>query len=178
MITETSNKHELLTEIDEAVTQLLCLMSSLTENNINAVPFIDSWTAGQLFRHVTKSTNAMAKAMHMESKPAERASGEKIPELKKAFLDYSNKMKSPDIIVPEEGPYDKQATIGGLNTSFEQLKESTNNANLTDLVDNLPLGAITKLEILHFVLYHTQRHLHQMKKICDALKKNKYRPMH
>ena len=43
-------------------------------------------------------------------------------------------------------------------------------ANLTDMVDNLPLGAITKLEILHFVLYHTQRHLHQMKKICDALK--------
>jgi DinB superfamily len=169
MITETSGKTELLTAIDEPVSELQGLMSSLDENKINTIPYKDSWTAGQLFRHVTKSTNAMAKAMGMESKPAERDPGEKIPMLKKTFLDFSTKMKSPDFIVPEDGPYEKQAAIEGLNKSFGQLRESTNNANLNDMTEGLPLGAITKLEVLHFVLYHTQRHLHQMKKICDAL---------
>ena len=170
MITETSDKKLLLTEIDEPVSQLLVLMSSLDETKINTVPYKDSWTAGQLFRHVTKSTNAMAKAMRMESRPAERDAGEKIPDLKKAFLDFSTKLKSPDFIIPEEGPYEKQAATEELNKSFAELRESTNKASLTDMADNLPLGAITKLEVLHFVWYHTQRHLHQMKKIVAALK--------
>jgi DinB superfamily len=169
MITATLNKTALLKAIDEAVSQLLGLMSPLDENKINIIPFKDSWTAGQLFRHVTKSTNAMAKAMRRESKPAERDPAEKIPQLKKTFLDFSTKLESPDFIVPEEGPYEKQASIEELSKSFEQLKENSKNANLTDMTDNLPLGAITKLEILHFVVYHTQRHIHQMKNICDAL---------
>jgi hypothetical protein len=170
MATGTTDKSELFIAIDVAVSELSGLVSSLDENKINVVPYKDSWTAGQLIRHVTKSTNGMTKAMSKESKPATRNPGEKIPELKKAFLDLSNKMKSPDFIVPEEGPYEKQAAIGELNKSFEQFKESTNKVNLNDIVKGLPLGEITKLEILHFVLYHTQRHLHQMKKICDAVK--------
>jgi hypothetical protein len=169
-ITEATDKEELLAAIDKEVSQLVNLMSFLNEAKINIVPYENSWTADQLFRHVAKSTNAMAKAMRMQSRPAERDAGEKIPMLKKTFLDFSSKLKSPDFIVPEEGPYEKQAAIEELNKSFEQLKENTSNANLADMADNLPLGAITKLEMLHFVLYHTQRHLHQMKKITDALK--------
>jgi len=174
MITETSNKNELLTAIGEEVSQLQIQFSSLDDNRINSVPYEDSWTAGQLLCHVTKSTSGMAKAMNMDSKPAERDPGERISSLKKVFLDFSNKMKSPDFIVPEEGPYEKQATIEELNRSFRLLKKNANNANLTDIVEGLPLGTITKLEILHFVLYHTQRHLHQLKKICGALKKEHF----
>jgi len=170
MITETSGKKELLTAIDESVSELVSLMSSLDESKINSVPYKDSWTAAQLLRHVTKSTSGMAKAMRSESKPAVRDPGEKILHLKKAFLDFSTKMKSPDFIVPEEGPYEKQAVINEINKSFQEFKESTNKASLNDIVEGLPLGEITKLEILYFVLYHTQRHLHQMKKIYGALK--------
>jgi DinB superfamily len=172
MITETSGKNELLTAIDETISQLQGLMSSLDEKKINTVPFKDSWTAGQLFRHVTKSITGMAKAMSAKAKPANRGAGEKIPELKKAFLDFSTKMKSPEFVVPEDGPYEKQGTIAELNKSFGLLKENTINATLTDLVEGLPLGAVTKLEILHFILYHTQRHLHQMKNIVEVLRNN------
>jgi hypothetical protein len=128
-------------------------MSSLDENKINTLPYKDSWTAGQLFRHVTKSTDAMSKVMRMDSKRAERDPAEKIPELRKAFLVFSHELKSPDFIVPEEGLYEKQAANEELTKSFEQLKENTNNANLFDITENLPPGAITKLEMLHFVLH-------------------------
>jgi hypothetical protein len=167
---ETVDKNKLLTAIREPLSKLLDLMSSLNENKVNIVPYKDSWTAAMLFRHVTKSINSMADAMGREAKPAARDADEKIPELKKTFLDFSIKMKSPDFIVPEDGPYEKQPITEELSNSFEILKERTINANLTDIVDGLPIGQITKLEILHFVLYHTQRHVHQMKKICDALK--------
>ena len=112
----------------------------------------------------------MAKAMLMDAKPAERDPGERIEELKKVFLDFSKKLNSPDFIVPEEGTYERQPTIEKLNESFNQFKLNANSANLNDLVEGLPLGPITKLEIIHFVLFHTQRHLHQMKKIYETLK--------
>jgi hypothetical protein len=172
MVTETSDKKELLRAIEETVSQLLVLFSSLDENKINSVPYRDSWTAAQLLRHVTMSTNGMAKAMSQKSKPAERDPGEKIPQLKNAFLDFENKMKSPDFIVPENGPYQKTASTEEVNKSFDHLKENVQHANVADMVEGLPLGSITKLEILHFVLYHTQRHLHQLKKISKALKEN------
>ncbi|MBC7875113.1 MAG: DinB family protein [Ferruginibacter sp.] len=164
------NKTGVFTEIGEAISELVNLVSSMDENSVNAVPYKDSWTAGQLSRHITKSINGMAKAMLMESKPPGRDPGEKIPGLKKAFLDFTSKMKSPDFIIPEDGPYEKQAVIEELNSSFEHLKTNTNAANLEDLAEGLPMGPVTKWEMLHFVLYHTQRHLHQMKKINDALK--------
>ena len=170
MATETLDQNELSAAIDEVVLQMLKLMSSLDENEINIVPYKNSWTAGQLFRHVTKSTNGIAKAMRKDAIPAERDADERVPELKKTFLDFSIKMKSPDFIVPEAGIYEKQAAIENLKKSFENLIKNLINQNLNDLVTNLPIGEITKLEMLHFVLYHTQRHLHQMEKICEALK--------
>lgn len=100
----------------------------------------------------------MAEAMKAKSKPAEREAGEMITELRKSFLDFSTKMKSPEFIVSEEGPYVKQDISGELNKSFEQFKENAANANVNEIVKGLPLGAITKLEILHFALYHTEWH--------------------
>ena len=170
MATEKFNTNELLSATADAVAQLTNLMSAVDNGKVNTIPFEGSWTAPQLLRHVTKSINGMTKAMHMEGKPAERNPGERIEELKKIFLDFSKKLRQPDFIVPEERVYEKQPSIEELDRSFNQFKESASGANLNDMVEGLPLGPITKLEITHFVLYHTQRHVHQMKNICEALK--------
>jgi hypothetical protein len=65
-------------------------------------------------------------------------------------------MKSPEFIVPENETYNKQSSIDELNQSFEKLKGNANKANLNDLVEDLPFGP-------------TERHLHQLRKICEAL---------
>lgn len=169
MAIETLDKREIFTATGDAISQLNDLMLSVDENKINSIPYEGSWTAPQLLTHVTKSINGMAKAMLMDAKPADRDPGGRVEELKKIFLDFSTKMKSPEFIVPEEGTYERQPTIDKLNESFNRYLENANSASLNDLIEGLPLGPITKLEMIHFVLYHTQRHLHQMKKICDAL---------
>ena len=170
MTTETSTISELLSATADAIGQLTDLMSAVDEEKVNTVPYEGSWTAPQLLRHVTKSINGMTKAMQTDAKAAERDPAERIGQLKSIFLDSSKKLTQPEFIVPEERIYEKQSAIEGLNKSFNRFKESTDTANLNELVEGLPLGPITKLEIIHFVLYHTQRHLHQMKKICDALR--------
>jgi len=170
MATETLDRTQVLRATAEAISELTDLMATVDEDKVNTIPYEASWTAPQLLRHVTKSVNGMTKTLHKDAKPAERNPGERIEELKKIFLDFSRKLKQPEFIVPEEMIYEKQASIEELNKSFNRFKESAETANLNELVEGLPLGPITKLEIIHFVWYHTQRHLHQMKKICEALK--------
>ena len=172
MLREMSDKKELLSTIDETVTELQHLVLAIDENKINTVPYKDSWTAGELLRHVTKSTDAIARAMKQSGKQAQRNAGEKIPGLKKAFLDFSHKMNSPEFIVPEKANYEKETGIKELKQAFKELSENTIGANLNEIVDGFPLGEVTKPEMLHFVLYHTQRHLHQMEKITEALNFN------
>jgi len=169
MITATSGKHELFTALDEAVLQMQDLIAALDGDKINSIPYKDSWTAGQLVQHVKKSISGMAKAMAMETKPAGRDVAERIPELQKIFLDFSSKMQSPEFIIPEPGPYQKQSSIDELKNSLQQFKAAAGNTDLDGLAEGLPFGPITKLEMLHFVLYHTQRHLNQLKKISGAL---------
>ncbi|MEP6849047.1 MAG: DinB family protein [Acidobacteriota bacterium] len=168
-ITESATKDELLTAIDGPVSELLLLMSSVDEGKVNTVPFAGSWTAAQLIRHVAKSIDAFATGIGSEAEPATRDPREKIVELRETFLDLSTTMTSPDFIVPEDGPYEKRHVIMELSRAFAKLKDNTSGADITELVNDLPVGPITKLEMLHFVLYHSQRHVHQMRKICGAL---------
>jgi len=44
------------------------------------------------------------------------------------------------------------------------------NVGWNEVITGLPLGDVTKLEITHFMLYHLQRHLMQMRRITGVLK--------
>ena len=165
MITESLPARELFIKLHEPVSELLNLLSSNTETGINTVPFKNSWTAAQVADHITKSTSSIAKAMNMESAPTERDPGERIQELKKMFLDFTVKFKSPEFILPSQDVYEKELLIGKLSSSFDQLKERADTVNLSGMITHPAFGDITKLELLYFVLYHTKRHLRQVKNI-------------
>jgi len=169
MITEKSTPQELIQEIDSTISQFLDMISMLDNNKINEVPFEDSWTAAQLFNHILKSTSGIVQAMKMDGKSVERNSEEKVAELKNIFLDFSSKFQSPKEIVPDNGPFEREKIIDDLTICFKDLKFYSSNTNLNEGIDGGPLGSITKYELLHFVLYHSQRHLRQMKRIYEAV---------
>lgn len=163
------NKTELFNLIGATITQLTQQVASLEDKDLNKIPFEGSWNAGQLLRHVTKSIDGMANLMLVPAAPVERNPEQKIAELRKVFLNYENKMQAPEFIVPEDEAYNRQQSIDELNQSFKRLSINAEHTNLNDLIEDLPFGATTKLEILHFVLFHTQRHQHQLQKICAVL---------
>ena len=167
---ESLDTNKILSETSDTVSAISDLMAAVDEEMVNTVPFDGSWTAPQLLRHVSKSLQGMAKAMKMEAKQATRNPGERIEGLKNVFLNFSKKLTQPDFLIPENQVYKKQPAIDELNKSFSEFKANASHANLNEQVEGLPLGPITKLEIIHFVLFHTQRHLYQMENICAALK--------
>ena len=168
-ITEESGQQDILTAIDVIAMQMAGLILPLDNKQLNALPYPKSWTAGQLLQHITKSVTAIATALHKDASPAERDPKLRIIELKQVFLDITHTMESPDFIVPEKKNFEKQSIIKELNRSLSKLKESVETTDIYSLVTSLPVGPVTKIELLHFVLYHMQRHLIQMKKITLAL---------
>mgnify|MGYP000923803890 CR=1 FL=1 len=169
MATETTSKDELLSEINKAVSEMYDLTCAMDKDSINTVPFENSWTAGQLLRHVSKSISGMATVMEIPAREAERNAAQRVPELRDLFLDFSIMLKSPESIEPEEGHYSVKNSVEQLTAAYMHLKESATKTDIHELVEGLLLGPITKLELLHFVLYHTQRHLHQLKNIVSTL---------
>ena len=168
MITEELNT-ELFSSLDNVLSELLTIIESLSESTLNTVPFRDSWTPAQLAAHVTKSNSSIVQALKMDAQPAKRDPGERVLELKKTFLDFTTKFQSPDFILPTQTVYEKEFLVGKMKRSIEQLRKTGNEANLSDIISLPIFGEITKLELLYFVLYHTKRHLHQLKNIVRII---------
>ena len=88
--------------LDDTTSQLLALISSLDQIELNTIPFKNSWTAAQLAWHVTKSNKGMAQALEMDGVPANRNPAQGAGQLKKTFLDFTVKFNSPEFILPAE----------------------------------------------------------------------------
>jgi len=120
--------------------------------------------AGQVAEHITKSNASIVLSLNAEGKKTERKPDERIEELKKTFLDFNTKMQSTDFILPTQNTYQKATITADPKKSIEQVKDTGNKVNLSEIIDHPAFKQITKPELLYFVLYHTQKHIHQLKK--------------
>ena len=162
-------KKDIVEQLEETTNELLQLVSSFGEEEINSLPFKDSWTAAQVADHITKSNASMIRSLSEEGKISSRSIDEGVPKLKEIFLDFTSKLQSPKFILPTRDTYSKEIVVADLKNSIEQIKKLSNTTNLSEIVNHRVFGEITKFEILHFVLYHTQRHIYQLEKIFQAI---------
>ena len=169
MIAHTLNNEKLFIALDKEFSEVINLISSANEEEINIIPFENSWTAGQLVSHITKSNKAIAQALDMEGKPCDRDPASGVEEIKKIFLDFTAKFKSPEFIVPGDGPFKKDILINDYRNSCGQIKERRDKVDLTEIISLPAFGEVTKFEILYFVVFHTQRHIRQLKNILKIV---------
>ena len=169
MMTENTNTEELFASLDRTTSELLELISSFTETQINELPFAGSWTAAQLAEHVTLSNIGIIKSLKKEGRSPDRSADAGVEGLKKTFLDFETKLQSPEFILPTRDIYQKKLVIDSLGTSIAELKKLSRHVNLFEIITHPIFGNITKLELIHFVVYHTQRHAHQLKNILAAI---------
>jgi hypothetical protein len=85
------NTKEVLTEIDETITEFCQHISSFTQEQTNVVPFEGSWTAGQLAKHVIMSASGFLEIMNGPVKETERKPDEMAATIKRDFLDFNTK---------------------------------------------------------------------------------------
>ena len=148
------------------------LISSLTEEQINTVPFDGSWTAGQLARHVFKSYAGFLQAINGPIKPTDRNPIELNEKSKSLFLNFITKMKASPFITPEEIQYKKEELLNSLKGIHNKLFDSAQklDMSMTCTLFEIPtFGYLTRTEAVYFVMYHTQRHNQQLKNIIEKL---------
>lgn len=162
---------ELYCEFDKASGEMLQLLSALNQAQLNAVPFEGSWTAAQVGEHLRKSYEVKNLLYH-PVQPTHRAPDQWVEQIRTDFLNFSVKMQSPEFVVPEAIIYDKDALIGALKNSREQILQATEtlDLSLTCPAFAFPVyGALTRLETIHFLICHTLRHNRQLKGISERL---------
>jgi hypothetical protein len=74
-------------------------------------------------------------------------------------------LKSPAFIVPTRNVYSRETVIAELKKSIDELKEAGQKEDLYEVISHAIFGDVTRLETLYFVVYHTQRHIHQLSNI-------------
>src|SRR5918993_1186699 len=164
---------QLVTEIDKTLEKAVNSFDELDASEINKVPFENSWTAGQLMNHVLMSNKGFADIMRGPVEETDRDPSLNVETIRSIFLDFNTKMKSPDFILPPEKDYHKEALKSEFMAVKTQLIKTASSEDLskTCTAFKLPqLGFLTRMEAIHFVLYHTQRHTHQLENIKQAIK--------
>lgn len=163
---------ELLTEADAALTTLQQLLFSFDEEQINTVPFEGSWTAGQIGEHMIMANSGFVQVLNGPVKETERAPDALVETIKDQFLNFGVKMQSPAFVVPADAIYRKAYLL----QSIEEIRDGICNAIETkDLTKTYTafevpvMGYLTGVEAVNFVIYHTQRHIHQLKNVRKAL---------
>jgi hypothetical protein len=165
---------ELLAQIDSTEAALLNEYGSLTQEEMNTVPFAGSWTPGQLSEHLEKSYGV--ETLYAETANTSRDPALKVEEIKAIFLDFSTKMQSPDFIYPRGDHYNKEEVCRVLKTRWTDIRKAATTLDLskTCLAFEFPgSGPLTRFEWLNFFVIHTQRHLHQLTNMEKALRGGK-----
>lgn len=159
--------------LEETLSEFIQQVASFSTEDFNKIPFTDSWTPGQVAEHIHLSIDGMEKTLTGPVKETERKPDEMVANLKEIFLNFSVKMKSPDFVVPKTKDYNKEAMLSSLEKVKSELIKVSEQEDLTKtcLGFEFPkMGYLTRIEIISFVLFHTQRHTHQLQKIYTVLK--------
>jgi len=164
--------NQLLEAFTDTTNDLLHLLTPLSEDKLNRVPYEGSWTAAQLGDHLYKSYG-IAKVLDGKSEATTRPVEEKVEAIKGVFLNFDIRLQSPDFIVPGNGPFDKTILLTGLTKRIDFIKDyikNTNDLSATCLEFELPrMGTLTRIEWIEFMTMHTIRHVRQLKRIVGAL---------
>lgn len=167
------DKEKIFKEMEETMTVLSALVSSFSQEEINSIPFEGSWTAAQVTRHLNLSNSGFLEVLHGPDKETNRPVDQKVGRVKADFLDFSTKMQSPEVILPKALIYDKVVLLNALEDIKARFAAVINTLDLskTCMAFELPgYGYFTRWEAIYFVIYHSQRHSHQLRTISKKLK--------
>ncbi len=172
---EYLNKKTLLTELENAFSDIVKWLNEQPEEQFNQIIIPDKWTmAGHLY-HLIKSTRAVNKGLEMSKSTILAMFGKNNREERsyQATLDRYNDalakgLKAPSIFAAATGRvFDKTELIQRFTGELEQLNshlEKWDEKSLSDyLLPHPEIGKLTIREMMYFTTFHTIHHLQTLK---------------
>lgn len=166
------NTVEVLAALNETLEDFTETLAAFDNAEYNNVPFDGSWTPGQVAQHVIMSVSGFTQLITGPDAETVRLPDLHVANLKAAFLNFDIKMQSPDFVIPAAADYNKQEQLNELERLQQRLNEIIPAADMSRTCTGMEmptLGYITRTEIVHFLVYHTTRHVHQLQKILSCI---------
>ncbi|RCH55200.1 hypothetical protein DJ568_08415 [Mucilaginibacter hurinus] len=162
----------LIAVFDSTMDDLINLLSTFSDNEVNIIPYEGSWTPGQMAAHVHKVTTGFIDMLNGPVKDTHRQTDEYAAQIKEDFLNYSIHMESPEFVLPDIKDYDRGGLITSLINAREDLSALVKSVDLSKTCTSFKPGPeyLTRYEALTFVTYHNQRHIWQLNRMAAALK--------
>lgn len=165
---------EIINEFQRITEELIGDLSSLTEQQLNKIPYSQSWTAGQLGDHLLKSYNSWTIFTGTTS-IANRPIDEFCEPLSELFLNFDIKLMAEpsDFNYPTSDFINSETLLSKIRTTVDNIVNfsTQNELGVLCLDFEFPnFGHLTRLEWLHFHKIHTQRHIKQLRKIINHIK--------
>ena len=172
MNTEQEDTKQLLQLLSDTARDFAQHVASFSDDTMNEAPVPGSWTAAQVSEHVTLSNSDIADQLSKPGKICERAADAGVERIRSIFLNFDKKLNAPEFIVPSAIPRTRKEVMEQLQHSIDKLMTVARREDPFQLVQHRIFGELTRLETIHFVIYHTQRHIHQLEKIQAIIEKN------
>ncbi|MBT1703785.1 DinB family protein [Chryseosolibacter indicus] len=164
---------EVLSEFIKVNADFNNTLNMFEEEQLFMSPQPGSWSAAEVAEHVVLSDQGMYRFITGNSVPTKRKPDAHVNEIREMFLDFSFKMNSPEFIIPKGIFTSKKEIDGNLGEIVAMLTKQIGSIDLTQTcldIDIPEFKESTRLEIVHFLIVHTQRHHHQLQKIEAIIK--------
>ena len=161
-------QEQILEELDNTRSRLITAFTRFKNEEINIIPFEGSWTAAQLVEHILRSLKGVLKTLHGPVRETKRDPAAKVPMIRQTFLNLSTKFVAPDFLMPSNLHANQEELVKSLEAKMKEISNAVHEVNLSEtcLGHELPgAGAMTRLEWIYFVIYHSQRHTQQLENI-------------
>ena len=155
-------------QVEATEKKLMQTIASIKQEDINQVPFEGSWTAAQVCEHVNLSVSGIIDTLKAPAEVTERSPDQYAQELKDLFLNFDLKFSAAPTLIPSDRAHDKKALVSTLAGTFESLVGIIQTEDLTGTFAGFKfpgMGPLTRLEWVYLTIYHTQKHIHQIKNI-------------
>lgn len=164
------SKETLLASLRDTFSVLEKAILRFDEDSFNQKPAQSNWSPAMVAQHLILAGTDIDKVLLGSTKPTEGEPDGKVAQLKGIFLDFNSKFTSPPFIEPTDQHYSVDIQHQKLNEIGKSIINIVPDLDLTLTCTDFAfpgIGHLTRLELISFVIFHTQRHTHQLNNMAS-----------
>jgi hypothetical protein len=166
------DKEILQMELDKSTKELIKIINEFPDKDFNTRISENAWSTGEVLEHIIRLDGFMIKLLEGESKPTKRNPEDKLEFIKRGFLDIEKKYNAPKFFIPRENNQNKNDCLENIIVNRKKISELVIQSNLSGTYPDIihpVFGEMSSVEWIYSIIYHSERHMIQIKRIKDNL---------
>jgi hypothetical protein len=159
---------EIIPELNAATTRLLREIGRFSSHSFNTSLPGSEWNAGQIAEHILLTDIFIFRVLQGDVEFAGRLSHEKVEVIKQILQAPVGKMEDEEIAIPSDSLKDPVTILQKISRGRYDIIQYLNTIEEDSLCASYShpqVGTLTVTEWIWFIIYHTEQHTDQLKKM-------------